>query len=174
MKDSFEKQLSGGHHNSLGNTEQVVEFVLKNPSRFEELFNCYFSKDELVRLRVSSAVKRITKAQKQIVIPYVDRLLKEITQIDQASTQWTLAALFLLLQKELTLKQKKIAEEHMKHNLIHHKDWIVLNTTMETLFEWAKKEEDLKLWLSPQLILLETDSRKSVSKRASKYLVALS
>ena len=59
--ESFETMLSGGHHNSLGKTIEVVEIVLSNPTKLEELYNCYFCNDEVVRLRTSNAVKRISK-----------------------------------------------------------------------------------------------------------------
>lgn len=173
MINSFEQKLSGGHHNSLGNTEEVVAEVLQNPHLFDNLFACYQSPDELVRLRVSSALKRIAKAKKELVLPYLSKIITEIAAIDQASTQWTIAQIFLLLEKDLSSDQRTMAINHFKHNLEMHKDWIVLNTTMETLFEWSKESVDLKKWLIPQLKKLSNDSRKSVAKRANKYLLVL-
>ena len=170
---SFEERLSGGHPNSLGNTIEVVEEVLQNPKLFDDFFNCYFSQDEVVRLRVSNGIKRICKADKSIVLPYVDKLLKDISKIDQPSTKWTLAQLFLLLEKDLSETQKASAKKILKHNLATHSDWIVLNQTIETLGKWAKKDETLKEWLLPHLKRLAKDERKSVSKRASKTLEVL-
>lgn len=170
---NFEERLKGGHANSLGNTVEIVEEVLNDSALFEELFNCYFSEDEVVRLRTSNAMKRIGKVDKTYLIPYIDRFLDEISKIDQASTQWTLAQLFLLLEKEITEVQKQKATQIMKYNLENHNDWIVLNQTMETLFKWSKKEEALKVWIQPHLVRLSKDERKSVSKRALKYLETL-
>lgn len=166
----FEGRLKGGHPNSLGNTLEVVEEVFADHTLFDELFNCYFSEDEVVRLRTSNAVKRVGKAHKQILIPYIDRLLNEVAKIDQASTQWTLANLFDMMSGELSESQKKKAEAIMKNNLAHHQDWIVLNNSIETLGKWAKKEEALKAWLLPHLQRLSGDGRKSVAKRAEKHL----
>lgn len=53
---NFEQRLKGGHLNSLGNTIEIVEEVLAENELFNELFNCYFSDDELVRLRTSNAM----------------------------------------------------------------------------------------------------------------------
>ena len=61
----------------------------------------------------------------------------------------------------------------MKRNLEHHDDWIVLNTTMETLVKWAGADADLATWLRPHLLSLCNDRRKSVASRASKMLRAL-
>lgn len=170
---NFEKQLSGGHPNSLGNTVEVVNTVLESPERFDELFNCYFSSDEVVRLRVSNAMKRIAKNRKELLVPYIDRFLNEISSIDQASTQWTIAQLFLLLEKEMDADQIRKAKEILTHNLAHHDDWIVLNMTMETLARWAKKDDLLLKFLLPHLERLSMDTRKSVAGKAKKLIAKL-
>jgi len=169
----FERKLTGGHPNSLGNTEEVVAIVLQNHDAFDELFNCYFSGDEVVRLRVSNAMKRICAAKKKLLFPYIDRFLDEISKIDQASTQWTLAQLFLNLEKDLSAVQKKRAMEIMQNNIAYHDDWIVLNMTLKTLGKWAKIDEALKNWLQPHLKRLAKDKRKSVSGKANKTLDGL-
>ncbi|MEM9646995.1 MAG: hypothetical protein AAF969_00835 [Bacteroidota bacterium] len=169
----FEKRLTGGHPNSLGNTIEVVNDVLRHHKYFEELFNCYFSEDEVVRLRVSNAMKRIAREEKQLLLPYLNRFLTEIAQIDQASTQWTLAQLFLLLEDEMTQNQISKAKLILQNNLSNHQDWIVLNQTMETLGRWAQKDGTLAEWLEPHLARLSEDTRKSVSKKAMKTLQIL-
>ena len=170
---AFEERLTGGHPNSLGNTVEIVEEVLAEESRFDELFTCYFSEDEVVRLRVSNAMKRIVKERKDLLIPYIDRFLTEIAAIDQASTQWTLASLFDSLSKELNEEQYQSAQKIMQNNLAHHQDWIVLNTTMATLAKWAKKDDNLRKWMIPHLERLASDERKSVSGRSQKLLKQL-
>ena len=142
--------------------------MLEDPQCFAELFDCYLSDDEVVRLRTSNAMKRIAKADRQLVVPYVDRLTAEIAEIDQASAQWTLAQLFGMLAQEMTTKQIAAARAVMKRNLETHHDWIVLNATLDTLGKWAKKDEALKDWLVPHLNRLSEDERKSVAGRARK------
>jgi len=167
--DTVESRLTGGHPNSLGNTIEIVDDVLAGRRTFLDVFSCYFSKDEVVRLRVSNAMKRIYKEQPIELHPYIDRFLNEIALIDQPSTQWTFATLFMWMEKELTLEQKAKAQEHMKNNLANHQDWIVLNNTMETLTKWSKVDLELRQWLTPHLKRLEKDERKSVAKRAVKF-----
>ena len=170
---NFEERLKGGHPNSLGNTIEVVDEVLAENELFNELFNCYFSNDEVVRLRTSNAMKRICKAKKSILIPYIDRLLTDIAKIDQASTQWTIAQLFGMLQKDMDDNQIKQARRIMENNLENHNDWIVLNQTMDTLTNWAIKDAELKDWLKPHLQRLREDKRKSVSGSAKKMIEKL-
>ena len=170
---NFKIRLSGGHPNSLGNTVAVVKEVLAHPESFDELFNCYYSTDEVVRLRTSNAMKRICKARKALIIPYIDRFLSEVSPIDQASAQWTLSQLFLMLEKDMDKDQIAKAKSIMKDNLENHEDWIVLNQTMATLTKWSKKDDSLRQWLIPRLERLSTDDRKSVAGRAKKLLGGL-
>ena len=169
----FEEQLKGGHPNSLGNTVAVVEQVLANPDQFDPLFLCYHSDNEVVRLRTSNAMKRIGKENLLLLVPYIDRFLEEISKIDQASAQWTLAQLFDALKNHMSVEQKQRAVIVMKDNLTNHTDWIVLNQTINTLTKWSKKDPDLKQWLLPHLKRLAKDNRKSVSGRAQKMLQQL-
>ncbi len=170
MPESFESMLTGGHPNSLGRTLEVVEAVLADQGQLEALYQCYFSDDEVVRLRTSSALKRVTQSHPDWVAPYIDRLIGEISLIDQASTQWTLATLFSLLRSDMTSQQLSDSLTVMKRNLEQSNDWIVLNTTMQTLADWSNSDRRLARWLKPRLQKLADDNRKSVAKRADKLL----
>ncbi len=173
MTEPFQDMLAGGHPNSLGRTVEVVELVLSEPERFDELFRCYESEDEVVRLRTSNAMKRVEAERHDLLVPYVDRFIEQIGALDQASAQWTLAQLFDRLSSDMNDGQRKAATDIMKRNLKSHDDWIVLNATMETLSKWASKDWALAKWLKPHLDRLSADSRKSVASRASKKLKAL-
>lgn len=173
MKNEFEERLKGGHPNSLGNTVEVVEEVLSDKNRFDELFNCYYSDDEIVRLRTSSAMKRICLADQSILLPYLDKIIYDISKINQASTQWTLAILFELLEKKMSSKQILRAKEIMKNNIENHNDWIVLIQSMNTLVLWSKNDQELQKWIIPQLERLKEDKRKSVSNKAKKFLAKI-
>ncbi|GAA4277424.1 hypothetical protein [Aquimarina mytili] len=171
--ESFETMLTGGHPNSLGKTIEVVDIILEDKSKLEELYQCYFSNDEVVRLRTSNAFKRICKEDKSWLTPYIDKFLEEISKIDQASTQWTIAQLFLELTAQMSTDQIGKAKTILKKNLINHNDWIVLNTTIKTLASWSKKDPDLKKWIKPHLDKISMDSRKSVSSTAKKAILQL-
>ena len=173
MAENFETMLTGGHPNSLGRTVEVVETVLANPATFEELFACYGSADEVVRLRVSNAMRRVEAERHDLLVPYIDRFIEQIGALDQPSAQWTLAKLFEALRPDMTDGQKSAAQTIMQRNLAGHDDWIVLNNTMETLFEWSREDAALREWLRPHLKRLANDSRKSVAGRAKKLIARM-
>lgn len=173
MAESFESMLTGGHPNSLGRTVDVVDRVLAEPQRFDELFDCYQSEDAVVRLRTSSAMKRVEAERHDLLVPYIDRFIAEIGELDQASAQWTLAQLFDRLLDDMRPAQRSAALKLLKRNLANHDDWIVLNTTIEILASWAGQNAELKDWLQPHLHRLSRDRRKSVANRATKTLRSL-
>ena len=151
-KDSFENMLKGGHPNSLGKTVEVVEIVLNNKERISELFECYQSNDEVVRLRVSSAFKRIFRQNRNWFIEYIDKFQQLIPTLKQPSAEWTLAQLHLELVDLLSEKQVKTAIEISKQQLIESKDWIVIIQTMNFLQHVAKQDDLLKQWLVEKLL----------------------
>ena len=173
MSERFEDMLTGGHPNSLGRTVEVVEKVLANPTRMEELFACYRSTDEVVRLRTSNAIRRVQGERPDLIVPFFDRLIDEIGALDQASAQWTLAKLFQIGAPDMSADQCARAEAIVKRNLAEHNDWIVLNNSIEVLTEWATDNADLRAWLIPHLQRLNNETRKSVARRAAKALKAL-
>lgn len=171
--ESFEEMLTGGHPNSLGRTIEVVDIVLSNSARLSDLYNCYFSVDEIVRLRTSNAIKRISLENPEWLVPYIDKLISEISMINQPSAQWTLANLFQTLSIFMSETQKASTKKILQDNLENYTDWIVLNNTMDTLSKWAIKDSALKEWLLPHLERLARDPRKSVAGRAVKIKTAL-
>ena len=85
---NFEQSLKGGHPYSLGNTLEVVDAVLGNTDKMEDLFLCYQSDDETVRLRTSNAFKRIFRAKPELFKQWKKRFVKDVAEIDHASAKW--------------------------------------------------------------------------------------
>lgn len=170
--NQYEELLTGGHPNSLGNTLQVVDDVLKDEKNLQKLIDCWKSDDEVVRLRVQNAVKRVAKVHPDWVAAYLPDFLGWVSTIDQASTKWCLSTLFMWLDSYMNPEQASNAVTIMKSNL-HYDDWIVQNTTAESLAYFAQKDEDLKTWLLPELKTLTSSRHKSVARRAQKLLESL-
>lgn len=170
--NAYETLLSGGHPNSLGNTLQVVDDILKDQTHVQDLIDCWKSKDEIVRLRVQNAAKRVAKQQPGWIAVYIPDFLGWIAEIDQASTKWCLSTLFMWLDSYLDDKQRAAAITIMKDNL-HYDDWIVQNTTSESLTHFAASDAALTAWLKPELMKLRKSRHKSVARRAEKYLTQL-
>jgi hypothetical protein len=169
----FERMLTGGHPNSLGRTEEVVDLVLADRRRIEDLLDCYGSEDEVVRLRVSSALKRVSRRDPDLFTPWLDRYLDEVAGLNQPSARWTLSQISREIEDRMNAEQRVRAEVLMKQNLSESHDWIVLAQTAETLGRWAADDEDLRAWLRPRLEDMAGDTRKSVAGKAQRVLASL-
>ena len=170
----FEARLSGGHPNSLGNTVSVAQDVIADRSLLPELISAYSSDNEVVRLRVSSALKRVAWAKPEWVLHELDEVLDWVVSLEQPSAQWTIAEILLTLGPMLSKTERLRATEIMKAHLSDSRDWIVLIKTMETLADWAKTDAGLRAWLPQRLEQLGRDSRKSVAQKALRLHEALS
>jgi hypothetical protein len=173
MPEPFSDMLRGGRPNSLGRAEEVVDIVLADSRRLDELFEGLADPDELVRMRAGDALEKVCRHQPRWLVPYVDRLLDETGAIEQPSVQWHVAQILQQLRGELSDGQVARATELLKRNLARSQDWIVLNVTMDVLADWAQDDAALSRSLIPELERLRRDERKSVAKRASKRLSEL-
>lgn len=173
MTEAFVEMLNEPK-NSLGRTEEVVAIVLNDPSRLDELYQCFFQPDEWVRLRASSSFKRIWRADAELFGPYLQGWIDDVSAIDQPSVNWTFSQLCTDLGDSFSGTQRSTATKRMKGYLATSDDWIVQNTTMEALGLWAANDTRLKRWLLPHLERLAALDKKSVAKRAAKLLASLS
>jgi hypothetical protein len=148
----------------------VVDLVLAEPARLAELFAAINDSDEVVRLRVGDALEKVCRGQPEWFLPYVDRLLDDIGQIEQPSVQWHVAQMLHQLRGGLSEDQARRSTELLQRNLATSSDWIVLNVTMDILAGWAQHDADLATWLVPELARLQNDPRRSVAKRATRRI----
>lgn len=173
MVEPFADALRGGHHNSLGRTEEVVAIVVADPTRLEELFAVLAVSDELMRMRAGDALEKVCRQRSDWFVPHIDRITKEVGAIEQSSVQWHVAQMLRHLRGDLSVEQARRAEALLRRNLTRSTDWIVLNVTMDVLAEWAVHDPALARWLHPELERLCDDPRKSVARRAEKRLAEL-
>ena len=170
---SFATMLTGGHPNSLGRTQEVVDIVAADRARLEELFAAIDDPDEVVRLRVGDALEKVCRERPEWFVPFVERILGELGPLTQPSVRWHVAQMLHHLRGALDPVQRQRATALLQHNLVDSTDWIVLNVTVDVLTEWAGGDPALATWLRPRLEELTLDRRPSVAKRATMRLAEL-
>jgi hypothetical protein len=165
---NIEKNLSIGNPRTLGKTSEIVKYVLANKNKLEELFLCLFSSNEIVRMRAADALEKICREQSVWFEPFIDRLLYEVSLIEQNSVQWHLAQ--MLGELSLSEPQRKKALKILGSNLISSKDWLVLNFSIDTYAKLFKQNtaEEKAFFL---LLDRHKDSvHRTVSKKVQKLL----
>jgi HEAT repeat protein len=173
LPSTFAEMLTGGHANSLGRTGEVVDVVLAEQGRLDELFATMADPDEVVRMRVADALEKVCGERPDLFVPHIDRILDDLGDIDQPSVQWHVAQMLDHLSGDLSKDQAHRARRLLRRNLTRSTDWIVLNVTMDVLAKWSADDPSLARWLKPELERLGHDERKSVARRASKRLAEL-
>lgn len=173
MREQYSEILAeGGKRNTLGRAGEVVQSVLADKSRIEELYQCIFNDDAWVRMRAVDSLEKICREHPDWLLPYVDRLITNFGENDQPSIQWHLAELFA--QIELTDEQRQSATGIMVRNISSlDVDWIVAANCMATLTSFVQKGYMTHSQLIPLLQLQQKHHSKSVVRRASKLLDSL-
>lgn len=166
-------EMLRGATNSLGRTEEVTALVIADPSRAQEVYDCFFQDDEWVRLRAASTSKRLWRHDIELFAPFIQGWIDDVSSIDQPSTQWTFAQMCEECDHTLTDKQRERAIAIVSAYLIEGEDWIVLNSSISALTAWAKTRPRLAAEITPHLKRLSGESRKSVASRATKSLAQL-
>ena len=169
----FEQSIKGGHPNSLGNTLEVVDVVLGNTDKMEDLFLCYQSDDETVRLRTSNAFKRIFRAKPDLFKQWKKRFIKEIAEIDQPSAKWTTIQVFYELFGQLDEKEKTQSVEICLKYLRNEEDWIVINQSLNFMRNHLERFDFKDPEMMKLLNFFVDDERKSISKNAEKLIKIL-
>lgn len=171
MSESFaEILLVGGKSNSLGRADEVIELVLADQTRLEELYACLFNEDAWVRMRAADCLEKVCRVHPEWLLPYVDRIASDLLSSNQASIQWHIAQIYR--QVNLTPDQKLVAINWLKQLLSSVEvDWIVSANAMDTLAQFVQDgsvaKSDLKRLLEIQL----HHKSKSVVRRADKLLL---
>ncbi|MGH9829343.1 MAG: hypothetical protein ACREDR_39505, partial [Blastocatellia bacterium] len=167
----FEGLLAEGSPRSLGRTEEVVLVVLRRPGRLDELFDCLFNDDEIVRMRAGDALEKVCRDRPDLFQSYIPRLFNEVSKIDQPSVQWHLAQ--MLAEVTLNVKERSDAVRLLKRNLSQSKDWIVITCTMDSLAHFAQDDVRLRRWFIDELREYQGSEYKSIATRARKLLAKL-
>ncbi|OGL22146.1 hypothetical protein A2707_02265 [Candidatus Saccharibacteria bacterium RIFCSPHIGHO2_01_FULL_45_15] len=173
MLESFAEILAvGGKSNSLGRTNEVIERVLDDKYRLDELYTCVFNDDAWVRMRAMDAIEKICRQHPDWLLPYIDRFQRDLALSDQPSVQWHLAQIYG--QVDLNAAQKHVAIQWLKDRLSTTAvDWIVAANAMTTLVQFTNDGSVPKDTTVSLLELQQTHRSKSVVRKAKKLLLGL-
>ena len=170
---NFEQSLKAGHRNSLDNTLEVVDAVVNNTDKMEDLFLCYQSDDETVRLRTSNAFKRIFREKQELFNKWKQRFIMEAAEIDQPSAKWTTIQILDELFDQLDEKEKTQSIEICLRYLRNEEDWIVINQSLNFMRNYLERFDFIDPEMMKLLNYFVDDERKSISKNAEKLIKIL-
>jgi len=173
MIETFDAMLAEeARKNSLGRVNEVIDDVLADPSRLEELYMTMFNNDAWVRMRAADAFEKVCRVNPEWVKTYVDRIQSELSSSTQASIQWHIAQIYA--QVDLNARQKKLAILWLT-DLLHSTDvdWIVASNAMETLAAFTRNGEFPIGEMLALAKMQQNHKSNAVVKRANKLYAEL-
>lgn len=167
----FLGMLSGGDPRTLTGVEAVLTTLRADPSRIGELIDCCRAGDPLVRMRAADALEKFARERPESLVPFVERLDRELSASTQPSIQWHLAQLWG--EVPLTADQHERAAQWLLRTLDKADDWIILTCAMSALAALAADDASLRPALRERLRRHRGSPLPSVAKRANRLLAAL-
>ena len=174
MNEELSDMLAvGGKKNSLGRVNDVIELILADKTRLDELYSCLFNEDAWIRMRAADALEKICRQHPEWILPYIDRFPAELHQSSQPSIQWHVAQIYR--EVSLTDQQKSIAIKWLEQLLSNKEvDWIASANAMDTLAQFVRDGDVSKSEYIKLLEIQQGHTSKSVVRRATKILESLS
>lgn len=83
QSDSIKGRLSVGRWYAEGFANEVAEIVLRQPERFDELFECLLSPDKGISKRASYALTLVCEQRPDLFQPYKEVLFSELAEQDK-------------------------------------------------------------------------------------------
>jgi hypothetical protein len=82
--------LSGGDRRSIGRVAEVVDLVEQNPSFFHQVIEAFEVDDEVVRMRASDALEKLTRNHPEWIAPYAEAVWNAVGS-DLKEVRWHVA-----------------------------------------------------------------------------------
>jgi len=137
------EKLRGGDLRSIGRAEEVVQDILDNSALFEAVFEGLLDDDPRIRMRSADVLEKVSSKHPECLQPFKTRLINEISRIEQQEVRWHVAQMFSYLEVDES-ERDKIIEILFSYIDGPGKSKIVKTFSMQTLADFAEKDEDLR------------------------------
>lgn len=134
------KLLVGEDRRSIGHSDEVVQIILRQPEKFDELFQGLYELDPIIRMRTADAIEKITINKPNLLIPYKQKILDLINKVDQIEVQWHFAQII----PRLSLSTDEIDNSfRIIEGYLTSPSAIVKAFSLQCLFELTLQKPDL-------------------------------
>lgn len=173
MNQSFSSMLAeDGKKNSLGRVPEVIQLVLADKHRLEELYATIGDDDAWVRMRAIDAFEKICRDHPDWVEPYIDTIQRDLAASTQPSIQWHIAQIYA--EVPLTAHQTTKAISWLQDRLhTPQTDWIVAANSLQTLAYFVRQGDASADSLRAAIAIQQQHTSKAVVRRATKLLATI-
>ena len=164
------KKLQGGDRRSIGNVDEVVENICRDPNLFEVLVDGLFTPDPLIRMRAADAMEKITISHPEYLQPFKARLLELAGSTSQQEVKWHLAQ--ILPRLNLEPDEKKEIEKTLFLYLDDNSK-IVVTFALQALTDLALVDDKLRPRMIRVLREFMLSGSPAIKSRGRKLLKLL-
>ncbi len=161
------KQLQGGDRRSIGKSDFVVQYVLKNPATFAHVFAGLWDDDPVVRMRAADAVEKVTRKQPELLQSWKRQLLGIAAFTKDKEVRWHFAQMAPRLR--LTPPEQKQAVQILT-GYLESDSSIVKTFSMQALADLAAKDKNLLDEVMPQIERLTRSGTPAMRSRGRRLL----
>ena len=157
------QKLKGGDLRSIGRADEVVDDVLKHPVLFGDVFQGMLDDDPRIRMRSADALEKVSSKHPEYLQPFKDRLINEVSKIEQQEVRWHVAQMFSYLKTNKKERNKII--RILLSYIDNSKSRIVKVCSMQALADLAEKDESIRSKIVKKLEgIVKTGSPAMISR----------
>lgn len=164
------ERLSGGDRRQLGASEEVVSLVMRDETKFGELFEAMLHEDPIVRMRAADATEKLARTRPDLLAPYRKRLIDEVGQIDQHEVRWHVAQMLSNVRLDAKDRSKATA---LLERYLHDTSVIVVVESLQTLVDFARDDNGLRKRITPIVERMASRGTPAMKTRARKLQTRL-
>jgi hypothetical protein len=162
--------LRGGDRRKIGRANQVAAIVSEDPELFPELIAGLWSADPLIRMRAADAAEKVTRKNREFLLPYKKELLGLMTETKQQELRWHLAAMAPRLL--LNAKERQVAFSSLESYLEDHSS-IVKTSALQGLADLARDEPSIRSRVTEIVREATRNGTPAMRARSRKLLLHL-
>jgi HEAT repeat protein len=166
----IEARLKGGDPRRLKNVSSVVDDVLHDPSRVDELVRAMSHDDAHVRMRAGDAAEKIGRSNPEYFQPHLALLLDLATTTEQASLRWHLAQLIPRLSLDALQRRAMVAAFR---RYLDDRSAIVKTSALEAMADLSHGDAALRRTVVPLLRTAFSTGTAAMRARAGMLLEKL-
>lgn len=164
------ERLGGGDRRQLGAAEEVATLVLRDNSKFEELFEAMLHEDPVVRMRAADAAEKLTRIRPDLLAPFRKRLIEEVGEVDQHEVRRHVAQMLSHVRLDPKDRSKAVA---LLQRYLGESNVIVVIEAMQTLVDFAQEDRHLRKRITPIVERMVARGTPAMQARARKLLARL-
>ncbi len=166
----LKRWLAEGDLSSDGRANDVVEVVIEDPSKFEDLVALLDDEDQVVKGHAADALENVAREKPEFFLPYMHVLLTAAIENSLPMVQWHLAMVFghLALFSEVNNLTVPALIKLLEEENVLTKVWAVTSLCIV-----GKLYPQYQADIVGHLVTLENVPQPSLSKRIKKGLKIL-